>query len=888
MSSTEPKGEYNSAPMPPSAPDAAARLAAIVESSNDAIVSNDLDGIITSWNRAAERMFGYSAAEAIGQSITMLIPSERIGEETHTLTTIRAGGALEHFETIRRRKDGRDIEISLTVSPIRDALGIVVGASKIARDITERRRIEAALEDLQRRLMGLATASASLLGAPGVDAVVSATITLARDVFRADGYAFWRADAAGVWRIVASFGISAAFAARVIAANAQRPTPAQTAFTEPLLFEDVSTAPMVAELQDAYRREGIASMIVFPLHIRGQRSGTMAFYYRVRRSFSAVDVQVGAALASVAAAAVSNAEMYEEQRNAREAADYARRQASFLAEAGTALSASLDYEHTLAAVAQLAVPTIADWCAVDIVGPRGTLQRLAVAHVDPAKVEYARMLEEKYPADPNAPGGVHQVIRDSEPVMMSRIPAALLDAAARDDEHRRILQALGLRSYMSVPLLAEGKAFGAITFVTAESGREYTGADLQFAREIAARASLAVQNARSYAHANEANRLKDEFLATLSHELRTPLNAVLGYARMLRQGAVPSERVQPALDVIERNATGLKQIIEDVLDVSRIVTGRLRLNVDSVDLPGLLQEACAAVMPAADAKGIRVESIVDPLHATVSGDPDRLLQIAWNLLANAIKFTPRGGKVQVRLARVNSHVEISVSDTGLGIAAEFLPFVFDRFRQGDATFTREHGGLGLGLAIARQLAELHGGTMHAASDGLGKGSTFTLKLPLMIVQRDGRAPETRVHPVMDRGVPPASTTTRLDGIHVLAVDDEADSLSLLRSVLENAGATVTTAPSGPEALELLRVDRPDVLLSDIGMPHMDGLQLIRAVRQLAEPIRSLPAAALTAYARSQDRITSLASGFHMHLSKPIDPAELTVAVASLAARRIDI
>ena len=873
--------------MLPPAPDAAARLAAIVESSNDAIISKDLQGIITSWNGAAERMFGFTAAEAVGRSITMLIPPERLGEETHTLNTIRAGNALDHFETVRRRKDGTDIEISLTVSPIRDVHGVVIGASKIARDITERRRIETELEDLQRRLMGLATAAASILESPGFDAVASATITLARDVFSADGYALWRADAGGAWRIVESFGLSAAFGARIIDVNERRPTPGELAFAEPLIFEEVSSSPMIAELRNAYAEEGIASMIVFPLRIRGQRSGTMVFYYRSRRRFSPVDVKVGAALASVAAAAISNAELYEAQRNAREASEYAGRQSAFLAEAGTALNASLDYQHTLAAVAKLAVPTIADWCAVDIIGPRGALQRLAVAHVDPEKVELARVLEERYPADPSSRGGVHQVIRDGEPVLVPRIPAALLESAARDDEHRRILAALGLTSYMSVPLMADGKPFGAITFVTAESGREYTEQDLQFAREIAARASLAVQNARSYAHANEANRLKDEFLATLSHELRTPLNAVLGYARMLRQGAMSSERIQPALEVVERNATALKQIIEDVLDVSRIIAGRLRLNVDAVDLPNLLHEACAAVMPAADAKGIRVESIIDPLHASVSGDPDRLLQIVWNLLANAIKFTPRGGKVQLRLARANSHVEISVSDTGQGIAAEFLPFVFDRFRQGDGTFTREHGGLGLGLAIARQLAELHGGTVHAASDGPGKGSTFTLVLPQMIVQRAAGGAETRDHPVMDRGVLPSSSTTRLDGIHVLAVDDEPDSLNLLRSVLENAGATVTIAASGAAALEMLRGECPDVLLADIGMPHMDGLQLLRAVRQLDEPARNLPAAALTAYARSQDRITSLASGFQMHLAKPIDPAELTVAVASLASRRID-
>ena len=274
---------------------------------------------------------------------------------------------------------------------------------------------------------------------------------------------------------------------------------------------------------------------------------------------------------------------------------------------------------------------------------------------------------------------------------------------------------------MCVPLSAQGTAFGAITFVSAESGREYSADDLRFARELAARASLAVENARSYARANEASRLKDEFLATLSHELRTPLNAVLGYARMLRLGTMAPDKAKPALEVVERNATALKQIIEDVLDVSRIVAGRLRLNVEPVDLPAILHESCATVLPAADAKGVRVETVIDPLMTPVSGDPDRLQQIVWNLLSNAIKFTPRGGRVQLRLSRVNSHVEITVSDTGRGITPDFLPFVFERFRQGDATFSREHGGLGLGLAIAKQLAELHGGTVSASSGGLGSG-----------------------------------------------------------------------------------------------------------------------------------------------------------------------
>ncbi|MCU1386408.1 MAG: domain S-box [Acidobacteria bacterium] len=871
--------------MLPTAPDPAARLAAIVESSNDAIISKDLEGTITSWNRAAERLFGYTADEVIGRSITLLIPAERLAEEADTLARIRRGEALDHFETVRRRKDGTCVDLSLTISPIRDRNGTIVGASKIARDISAQRATERELAELHRRLIGLATASASILSSPRVEDVVTATMRLATDLFTADAHAIWRADRDGTWRIVRSSGLSDAFASRPIA-TPRTQSSRELEFSEPVQFEDVATAPMIADLRDAYRAEGIASMIVFPLRIHTRRTGTLVFYFRQRRSFGAVDVQVGAALANVAAAAMSNAELYDEQRAAREAADYARQQAAFLAEAGTALGASLDYTQTLKAVARLAVPTFADWCAVDIVGERGRIQRLAVAHVDPAKVELARVLEERYPADPNAPGGVHHVIRTGEPVMMSKIPADLLDHAARDDEHRRIITALGLTSYVCVPMVAQGRAFGAITFVNAESGREYSSTDLAFAREIAARASLAVENSRAYANANEANRLKDEFLATLSHELRTPLNAVLGYARMLRRGTIGQDKTPAALEVIERNGTALKQIIEDVLDVSRIVSGRLRLDVEPVDLPAVLHEAAAAVMPAADAKGIRVESVIDPKAATIAGDPGRVQQIVWNLLSNAIKFTSRGGKVQLRLVRVNSHVEVVVSDTGQGIDADFLPFVFDRFRQGNATSTREHGGLGLGLAIAKQLAELHGGSMTAASEGSGKGSTFTLKLPVMIVHPAPAVESPVYYPATDRRTVAANgDMPRLDGTYVLAVDDEPDSLDLVRSVLEAVGARVTVARSGAAALEALASECPDVLVADIGMAKMDGLELIRTVRQLPEPMRSLPAAALTAYARSQDRITSLASGFHMHLVKPVDPLELVVAVHSLATNR---
>jgi PAS domain S-box-containing protein len=867
-------------------PDPTLRLAAIVESSDDAIVSKDLDGIITSWNRGAEELFGYTADEAVGQSITVLIPPDRLAEEDMVLGHIRRGERVRHFDTVRRRKDGSLVPVSLTVSPIRDAAGIIVGASKIARDISYRRQIEEELQELHRRLMGLATASASILGSPDSDAVASAAIDVARDVLAADGYAVWRVNPSGLWQILRSFGVSDDFASRPIL-RAQGNSAPFVPFAEPFVCEDVQATPMVADMVDAYRREGIVSMIVFPLTIRGYRSGTMVFYFRQRTAFQQVDVQVGAALANLVAAALTAADLYEEQRQAREAADHARQQAAYLAQAGTVLSSSLDYEATLRSVANLSVPTIADWCAVDILADGGALQRIAVAHVDPKKVEFARMLQERYPADPQAPGGVHEVIRTGKAAYMSRIPPALLDAAAQDDEQRRIIRELQFTSYMCVALTVQGKPIGAITFVSAESGRQYSEEDVRFARELAARASLAVENARAYERANEASRLKDEFLATLSHELRTPLNAVLGYARMMRTQTVSEKKAQGVWDVVERNATALKQIIEDVLDVSRIVAGRLRLNVEPVDLPAILGEAVATVMPAADAKGVRVETVIEPLTTPVSGDADRLQQIVWNLISNAIKFTPRGGKVQLRMSRVNSHVEVTVSDTGRGISPEFLPFVFERFRQADASFSREHGGLGLGLAIAKQLTELHGGAITASSGGTDKGSTFTVKLPLMIVHQRVPAAHHREHPQADRRRPELEAVPRLDGIHVLAVDDEPDSLELLRTVLEAAGARVETARSGPEALDALRRAEPrDVLIADIGMPGMDGLQLIRAVRQLHEPARNIPAAALTAYARSHDRITSLASGFHMHLVKPIDPLELVVAVATLAPRRL--
>jgi PAS domain S-box-containing protein len=530
---------------------ALAHLAAIVASSEDAIVSKTLDGIVTSWNVAAERLFGYTAREMLGQPILRIIPEERHHEEVDILSKLRRGERIERYETVRMHKDGRRIEVSLTVSPVRDSSGQIVGAAKMAHDITDRRNTERALRERESEL--------------------------------------------------------------------------------------------------------------------------------------------------------------------------------------------------------------------------------------------AKLLAER------------------EPILAS-------ERAAR-------------------------------------------------------------------AEAERLSHMKDEFLATLSHELRTPLNAIQGWASLLRTRDVGPKDFERGLEIIERNVRAQSQIVNDLLDMSRIISGKVHLDVQSLHLHEVIENAIETLRPAADAKQIRMQSMLDSRIGRVRGDPNRLQQVFWNLLANAIKFTPKGGRIHVVLERVNSHVEISVEDTGIGIRPEFLPHVFDRFRQGDPTFTRQFGGLGLGLSIVKSLVELHGGSVRVKSPGENQGSTFIVALPVLHVRHD--EPERR-------GVAPPTTALdsvelpHLDGVSVLIVDDDADGRALIARILEARGARTRCVAGAVEALEVLNREKIDVLLSDIGMPNMDGFELIQRVRAL-DSARSgpLPAIAITAYARPEDRQRSLLAGFHMHLSKPVEARELVASIAGL-------
>ena len=563
----------------------------------------------------------------------------------------------------------------------------------------------------------------------------------------------------------------------------------------------------------------------------------------------------------------------DDQKNAAE-------RARFLSAAGEILASSLDYEATLQHVARAAVPQFADWASVDLVGPDGAIQRVAVAHIDPRKVQYAHELHRKYPPNPNDPVGVPNVLRTGKAELMPEISDAMLAQIIPDPELLRIARELQLRSAITAPIVARGKTLGAISFVMAESGRTYSDAGLQIAEELGRRAGIALDNARLYRDAQAASRLKDEFLSTISHELRTPLTAIVGWAHLLALKPEP-EKLERGAKIIERNARAQAQLIDDLLDVSRIVTGKMRLHVRSFSPFTVVQAAMESVRPTADARGLRLTSVLDPAAGPLLGDPDRLQQILWNLLSNAAKFTPKGGRIQVRLARVDSHIELEVSDTGAGIDPQFLPRIFDRFTQADASVSRTHGGLGLGMSIARHLTELHGGTIEAHSEGVGKGATFLVKLPLSPARAASEVVEE--HPaitVPERTGKPLAQSLR--GLSVLVVEDSLDARELLREVLERAGATVAAAASVEEARRQLASGAPDLLVSDIGMPGEDGYALIRSVRQ--QGLR-LPAIALTAYARSEDRTRALVEGFDFHLAKPVDPDELVVVAGALRNRK---
>ena len=540
----------------------------------------------------------------------------------------------------------------------------------------------------------------------------------------------------------------------------------------------------------------------------------------------------------------------------------AERSTRFLAEAGEILSRSLDYEETLRAISALIVPRFADWCFIDLGDEDGAFRRVAVGHPPgPENEVIARRLQRVY-APKNTLHGVTATLPTGRTSVMNDVSDDILIAASRDDEHRETLLSIGLRCFISVPMTSHGATFGVITFLGTNVRSRFEPSDVALAEELARRVALAVENARLYRSAQEANRAKDEFLANLSHELRTPLTAILGWVHLLQLGDLEPAQLTLGLQTIRQSGEAQARLVDELLDVSRIITGKLHISPASIVLADVVNGAVAAIRPTVDAKRQRIEVDIRDPEAHVLGDASRLQQVFWNLLSNAVKFTPPGGIVRVSLTSDGENVVAQVADTGEGIAAEFLPQVFERFRQA-ATGGRSRPGLGLGLAIAKELVEMHGGSIAAQSGGRGAGSSFTVTLPRHAEEAKPREQSVARAERRDE---------KLRSLRVLLVEDDEATLTLLATVLAGFGATVTTASSAGDAEALLGTFEPQILITDIEMPGSDGVSLLHLLR--SAKYETLPAIAVSGYADEASRDRVRVAGFNGFVAKPLDPIVL--------------
>lgn len=1039
-----------------------ALLANLVESSEDAIISKNLEGIIESWNAAAERLYEYTASEAIGQSITLIIPPERLEEEQSILARLRQGERIEHFETVRRAKSGRLVDISLTVSPVRDALGRIIGMSKIARDISARKQAENALRESEQRFRLMADAAPVLIWLSGTDKLCTwfnkswldfvgrameqelgngwaenvhpddfapclQTYTTAFDARQSFSMTYRLRRHDGVYRWVLDNGIPrfetdgtftgyigsciditdrqqaaeelrqqrewlrvtlASIGDAVIATDtdgkvtflnpvAERLTgwPQAEATGQPLptVFQIVNETSREPVENPALRamREGIVvglanhtvliardgtetpiddsgapirnaagevfgSVLIFRditerrlaedrfrLAVEASPAGQLMIdgagrivlintqtarlfgYTKEELLGQRVEMLVperfrgnhpayrdGFAQVPQARLMGAGRDLFGLRKDGREVpieiglnpiemngqtlilssvVDITERKQA--EEETRALSVALERRlaemNTLMDILPVGVWMGNKDCS-EITGNRAAYEIFGLPPGINASVTSPQ---------PELPDGLRILVNGVEvtPEELPMQKVARTGQPWRNFEHAIIFPDGGTKTiYGSVaPLFDDQRAV-----------RGVLAAYMDFTerkRSEEERAKLLVSERAAREQAEAASRAKDEFVAMISHEIRSPLNAILGWVQMLRTGQFDQATTARALETIERNAKTQTQLIEDLLDMSRIITGKIRLDVRPLELRQIVEAALDSIRPAAEAKAIQLQAHLAAHSSEVSGDPARLQQIAWNLLSNAVKFTPNRGHIELGLERTDTDLRLTVRDSGVGISPEFLPFVFDRFSQANTSSERKYGGLGLGLAIVRHLVELHGGTVHADSPGDGQGATFTVTLP--IKARPAEITEFKPADVSGESLANLTETIRLDGLRILVVDDEAGSRDLLLTMLKLRGADVKACASAAETLATIAQWPPAILISDIGMPDVDGYALIRKLRTLpAAHGGEIPAVALTGYSRSADRTKALAAGFQMHVSKPVEAAELIAVIASLAGR----
>jgi PAS domain S-box-containing protein len=910
----------------------------LVESVQDyAIYILAPDGTVQSWNAGAQRLKGYTAREIVGRNFEEFFSSEdrAAGKPKWLLQRALATGPAEDLGW-RFRKDGSQFWASALITPLRDANGRHVGFAKVTRDLTDR-GYRAFVEATHAIVWTTDRSGKPNADSPSwreftgqselewrerraFDPVHPEDLPVLRDAWtRAKETAtpleaqfrLRRADGEFVWMEVRAlpfldddkqvrewFGVTFDISARKLAelrtmralqlwsttlrsigdAVISTDAAGHVRFMNPvaerltgwgadeaegrplhevfLIFNEETGAPAENPV-DKVLRDGLVIGLANHTVIR-QRSGTEV---PIADSAAPICDPDG----SIDGVVLVFRDATDEKREL-----LAR---TFLARATETLIEARDHRQALAEIARLAVPRLADFSVVHIVDASHPQPvQIAVAHVDPTKAEFARELGLRYPADPDAPWGMPNVLRTGRPELHAELTPEQLKARAVDDEHLKLMQVLDVGSALIVPLRGKGAVFGTISFVLTGSTRRYTERDLALTEELARRAALIIERRKLEEEAERANRMKDEFLATMSHELRTPLQAIVGYTSMLREGIARDP--DKALEAIERNAAAQTRLVEDILDVSRISSGKLRLTIDRVDLAAAVDAALDSIRPAAQARRVRLVAELSNDLGSIDGDFDRIQQIVCNLLSNAVKFTDAGGVVEVLANRVDSSVSIRVRDTGKGIPRQHLASIFERFLQLDSSITRQHGGLGLGLAIARHLVEAHGGTIAADSEGLGKGATFTVILPEHAEGFQAPAPT---------GDAPRPAPRPLRGIRVLLVEDDADAREVISEVVSEAGALVTQAASAREAYAALRGEPPHILISDIGMPEEDGYSLIRRIRVLPpEHGGDVPAIALTAYGRAEDVRAASEAGFQLHLVKPVKPDALLKAITAWA------
>jgi PAS domain S-box-containing protein len=806
------------------------------------------DGLLLFCNPRMEELLGRKAALA-PRMVAELFPrfwpdgNQTLEPERPLHRAVTSGVPVRNVPVVYPHPERGNITLDVSVAPVLDSGRSVAVAIVTVDDVTERHRLEA------ERSAALSAEREARLEAEALATDLARSEARFRSLVETSSQAIWTTDWQG---------------------NVLTPIPGWAALTGQTPEETRGHGWLNA----IHSADVLAMQQMWREALRSRRP--MSAYCRVRRP----DGEWAECVARGVPLFDDDQQVREWVGTMRDVSVERREEAALrlLSSTGAELSNTLDVGETLRAVTRLAVPALADFCIVDALREDGMRERVAVGH---ARAEDAGLAERVRLAGP-APGGpLADALRTLKPILIPVVNAQeVLDASARDASHREVLAGIKGRSLLAVPLLARGRPLGVIGFFFSHSHRRYGPLDVALAEEVCRRAALAIDNATLYQRAEEANRAKDEFLATVSHELRTPLSAILGWTRLLRGGGLSLEKQTRALETLDRNARVQARLVEDLLDVSRIVAGETRLETSAVEMARVVDSALEALRPAAEAKEIALAIHLDR-ELLVAGDADRLQQVTWNLLSNAIKFTEPKGSVSVTLKTAGSEVELSVADTGRGMAADFLPHVFERFRQADSTPTRSTGGLGLGLSIVRHLVELHGGTVSAASAGAGQGATFTVRLPLKKGLEAVRLP-TRPTP----GLGVRAALPSLAGVRVLVVDDEAEMRELVAAVLSQQRAEVTTASSAAEALEALRLGRPHVIVADVSMPGENGHQLLEHIRSLGpQHGGATPAVALSALSAPSEQARALRAGFQVYVAKPVEPAELVSVVAELVASK---